>query len=69
MFQGYRTYVGILIAVAPTIANIFGYEVTTAFGEQFPVAVDSVMQLIGSAIAVYGRLKADTPGWLAKRAQ
>jgi hypothetical protein len=65
--NGYKTYVGIAIAAAPTIAHLFGYQVLPAFGEQLPEIVDSIVQLIGLSIALYGRLVATVPGWLARR--
>lgn len=64
--NGFKTYVGIVIALAPTVAHLFGYTLTPSFTEQFPETVDTIVQLLGLAFATYGRLVATAPGWLSK---
>lgn len=64
--NGFKTYIGLLVALAPTLAHLFGYEVTPSFGAQFPVLLDSVVQIGGLAFAAYGRAVAETPGWFSK---
>jgi hypothetical protein len=64
--EGYRTYIGILVTVAPLALSLFGFTPTPAFNEQFPEAVMGIISLIGAAFATYGRLKAQTAGWLVE---
>lgn len=67
MLDGYKTYLGIIVAVAPTIASMFGYTLAPEFGEQFTAIAFDIITLGGAAWAIYGRLKAQTPGWLARK--
>jgi hypothetical protein len=67
MIAGYKTFVGALIAVAPVIASLLGYDLSANFGEEAGLALSDIITLVGGAIAIYGRLKAQTPGWLVKR--
>lgn len=65
--DGYKTYIGILIAVAPTVAGWFGFSLTPAFGEQVGSLIMDGITLAGAAFAFYGRLVAVVPGWFAKK--
>lgn len=64
--QGYKTYLGLAIALAPTVAHLFGYRVTPELSSQLPDIADTLVQLFGLAFATYGRLVATVPGWFAK---
>ena len=66
MFEGYRTYIGLIVALVPTLANLFGYHATPAFSAQFPELADQFLQLLGLAVAFYGRAVSTSPGFLAK---
>lgn len=65
--SGLKTYIGIVIALAPTVAGFFGYTVTENFGAELPELADQWMTVIGLAIAAYGRSVATAPGWFSKR--
>ncbi|QGH72432.1 MAG: hypothetical protein [Siphoviridae sp. ctpQM7] len=67
MFQGYKTFLGIFLAAAPTLANLLGYDIGSTFSDEFPKAVEDVVTIVGLCVALYGRLVAQSPGWLAKR--
>ncbi len=64
--NGYKTYVGLVIALAPTVAHVFGHTLTPAFSQQLPDLLDTGIQLAGLLLAFYGRLVAAVPGWFAK---
>lgn len=66
---GYKTILGALIAAVPTLAALFGFDVAPGFSEEANAAVTDILTLIGAAIAIYGRLVAQTPGWLIKKDQ
>lgn len=55
-----KTIIGVVIAALPTILGLFGFQVSdvAAFTAGSEDAVNSVMTLVGSALAVYGRAKA-----------
>jgi hypothetical protein len=63
--EGLKTYIGLAVTVAPLVLSLFGYAPTPAFNEQFPEAVMGIISIAGAIFAAYGRLKAQTPGWLA----
>ena len=65
--KGYKTYLGIFIALMPTLANLFGFEVSPSFAQQLPILSAEFFQIIGSALAFYGRAAAQSPGWLVKK--
>ena len=67
MIAGYKTFIGAFLAVSPVIANMLGYNLSVNFGQEAGLALGDIITLIGGAIAVYGRLKAQSPGWLSKR--
>jgi len=67
MLKGYKTYVGIIIALAPNIAHIFGYQLSASFASEFPAQIDTFITIAGLIFAAYGRLKAEAPGWLSKK--
>lgn len=55
-----KTLWGVLIAALPTIAGLFGYHVTdaAAFASGAQESVDGLLTLIGSALAIWGRVTA-----------
>jgi len=62
LFDGKKTYIGILLAVAPTFAGFFGYTITLGgaaeAGELLGLLSDNVETLLatgGALIAWYGR--------------
>lgn len=65
--SGLKTYIGILIAIAPSVANLFGYDLAPTFGEEFASLAEEIITLIGAGLAIYGRAVAQTPGWFSKR--
>ena len=67
MLNGYKTYIGIFVAVAPNLFGLLGYDVTPAFGEEFTEVATQVITLVGALIAVYGRSVAKAEGWLVKQ--
>ena len=67
MLNGSKTYIGLIVALLPTVAHLFGYEVTAAFSTEFSEVADQLMQLVGLGIAFYGRAAATAPGWIAKQ--
>lgn len=66
MMSGYKTYLGILIALAPTIAHLFGYQLAPEFSTKVPEFADTVVQILGLILAAYGRAKAEIPGLLVR---
>ena len=67
MINGYRTYIGILVALVPTVASLFGYDVSPQLSEQATGLIEDGVTLAGLLIAFYGRLVATAPGWFARR--
>jgi len=67
MLQGYKTYLGILITVLPTVAGLFGFTLSPLFGEQLTGLLAEIIPILGAALAVYGRAKAQIPGWAARQ--
>lgn len=65
--NGLKTYIGVLIAIAPSIANLFGYDLAPTFGEEFASLAEEIITLIGASLAIYGRAVAQTPGWLVRK--
>lgn len=63
---GSNTYIGLVVALAPTILSWFGYAPTPEFNSQFSSELSAILTLLGGVYAVYGRLRATTPGWFAK---
>lgn len=55
-----KTVWGVVIAALPTVLAVFGYKVSdvAAFTAGADQLVDGIITLVGSALAIYGRLKA-----------
>jgi hypothetical protein len=55
-----KTLWGVLIAALPTIASLLGYQIADVAGFTAGAneAVDGIIALVGSALAVYGRVTA-----------
>lgn len=55
-----KTLWGVVIAALPSLAKLFGYDIAdvAGFTQGANEAVDGIVTLVGSALAVYGRLKA-----------
>jgi hypothetical protein len=54
--EGLKTYTGLLIAVVPIIARVFGYEVSADFASDGGVVLNDLISAIGIGIATYGRV-------------
>lgn len=64
--NGLKTFLGIAITVAPMVATLFGYHTSPSFTGDATEVSAAVVSLVGAALALYGRLVANTPGWFAK---
>jgi len=60
-FLASKTLWGVLVAALPAILGLFGLHITDmgAFTEQAQANVDSITTLVGSGLAIYGRVKAN----------
>ena len=65
--EGSKTYIGLAIAFAPSVATVFGYETSPNFEGDATELLSALVQLIGTAIAVYGRFVAKGPTLLKKK--
>jgi len=65
--NGMNTYAGLLVAVAPLILGLFGLTPTPSFNEQLPNTIAAVVEILGLVYALYGRMRAQTPGWFVKK--
>lgn len=61
--DGKKTYIGILVAAAPTVAGFFGYDITVQGAGELGGAlgliltnVETVIEAVGLLVAAYGRL-------------
>ncbi len=66
--NGYKTYLGIFIAILPNLVSVFGYHLVPGSTDQISTLLNDIITLAGSAFALYGRAVAETPGFLAKNA-
>lgn len=64
--NGYKTFLGLAIAVAPSVATMFGYHTSPNFEGDVTEIVSAVVALIGTAIAIYGRIVAKGPTLVVK---
>lgn len=53
-----KTIWGILLAAAPTVAQLFGYQLSAQFSEHASALIDQLVQLGGLVFAAYGRIVA-----------
>ena len=55
-----KTIWGVVVAALPTIATMLGYKIAdaSAFTANASQIVDGLLTLGGSALAIYGRIKA-----------
>lgn len=65
--EGTNTLIGIVVALAPTVLSWFGYAPTPAFDAEFSSAFMAILTLVGGLYAAWGRLRANVPGWFAKK--
>jgi len=65
--EGKKTLIGLMVILIPIIAGITGYDVSEAFPVEFARFANEVFVLIGTAIALYGRIKAKGPMWFQKK--
>lgn len=65
--DGWNTYLGIVVAMAPTIASWFGYVPSPEFSGEFEQTVLAVVTLAGGAYALYGKARHQIPRWFAKK--
>ena len=68
MFSGYKTIIGAVIAAIPSIATLFGFETSPDFTGQATEIAGAIVTLLGTVLAIYGRVVAVAPGWFAKKA-
>jgi len=54
-----KTIIGALVTLAPTVAVLFGYTMTEDDSVMITETADAIIQLIGAALVVYGRVKAE----------
>lgn len=64
--DGLNTLLGIAIAFAPTAATYFGYQTSPNFTGDATEILAAIVTVIGTVYAIYGRLRASSPGWFAK---
>lgn len=64
--SGFRTYIGVIVAISPSIAHLFGFTLSDSFGQEFSDLAGEIITLIGGGIAIYGRAMAKTKGWIVK---
>ncbi len=57
-FLASKTIWGVAIAVAPTVAGLFGMTVTGADASEVAGHVDGIVTAAGGLLAVYGRVTA-----------
>ena len=57
-FSGWKTFIGIAITAVAAFSQNMGYEVNVDF---LNASLNSVFEVVGMALALYGRWKAETP--------
>lgn len=65
--DGIKTLLGIALTLAPMVATMFGYDTSPDFQGDASELSAALVVLIGSAIAIYGRVKAKGPTWFQKK--
>ena len=55
-----KTVWGALIAIAPPVASLFGYDIGKDDVAGFQTHLDSIITAVGALIAMYGRVTATT---------
>lgn len=55
-----KTFLGLAVALLPTILGLFGLHISDAagFAAGAQESVDAIVTLVGGAVAAYGRVKA-----------
>jgi uncharacterized membrane protein len=53
-----KTIIGALVTMAPTIATLFGFTFTENDSVMISQVADGIIQILGAALVVYGRLNA-----------
>lgn len=53
-----KTILGALVTLAPTIATMSGFTLSGDDTAMISTTVDSIIQIAGAALVVYGRVKA-----------
>jgi len=61
--SGKKTIIGVVIVLIPVIAGFLGFDVSEAFPVQFARAADETFIILGSILALYGRMVATGPAW------
>ena len=57
LLQGKKTYIGIVIAAAPIVAKLLGYDLGDNFGAELEGVINELVSAVGLIIAAYGRAK------------
>lgn len=60
-FLASKTIWGLIVAALPTLAPLIGLNLTADDASMLGSHVDAVLQAVGFALALYGRVKADKP--------
>ena len=56
----------VIPAIGPALGIVLPADIITTFGDQVITAAQAITGLFGTVLAIYGRLKADTPLALRK---
>ena len=65
--SGTKTYIGILVALIPTVASLMGYDTSVSFDQDATKLFEDGLTLLGLILAFYGRAVAVVPGLFAKK--
>lgn len=61
MPNGTTTISGIVLMLAPIVANLFGYDTSPSFEGDASELLAAAITIVGSIVALYGRAKAKGP--------
>lgn len=65
--NGTKRLAGFTTILIPFIAGLFGYDVAAAFPVEGARYAEEFFAIVGSAIVLYGIIKAKGPMWFEKR--
>lgn len=67
MIDGKKTVIGIVVAIVPMVAKLFGYDVTTEFTTGAETSINELVALVGGLYALYGRAVTNGKPFFAKK--